>query len=71
MFMCLMNYLLHVFIGKFMVVYFDDILIYSKNLNDHLDHLCNVLSILRNEKLYANLKKCIFCMEKLCFLVML
>ena len=66
-FMILMNHVLHEFIGRFMVVYFDDILIYSKYLNDHLDHLCSVLSVLCNQKLYVNLKKCTFCMEKIVF----
>jgi hypothetical protein len=48
-FMHLMNHVLRAFICKFVVVYFDDILIYNKNLNEHLDHLRNVLSVLHSE----------------------
>ena len=51
-----------------MVVYFDDILIYSKNLDDHLMHLKDVLEVLREERLFTNLKKCTFCTYKLVFL---
>jgi hypothetical protein len=36
------------------VVYFDDILVYSKSLDEHIDHLHCVLDVLRKEKLYAN-----------------
>jgi hypothetical protein len=67
-FMRLMNHALCAFIGRFVVVYFDDILVYSKDLNEHINHLQCVLDVLRKEKLYANLKKCSFCMEKVAFL---
>ena len=67
-FMRPMNHVLHAFIGKFMVVYFDDILIYNKNFNKHFNHLHSVFSVLRSEKLYVNLKKCTFAWRKLCLL---
>lgn len=47
-------------IGKFLVVYIDDILIYSSTKVQHIGHLREVCLILWQEKLYANLKKCIF-----------
>ncbi|OMO49962.1 reverse transcriptase [Corchorus capsularis] len=67
-FMRLMNHVLRAYIGKFGVVYFDDILVYSRNLDEHVNHLRCVLNVLRVEKLYANLKKCTFCTNKLVFL---
>nr|XP_029148743.1 uncharacterized protein LOC114925331 [Arachis hypogaea] len=67
-FMCLMNNVLREFLGKFVVVYFDDILIYSTCLNNHLSHVSAVLGVLRKEKLYANLKKCTFCIDRVIFL---
>ena len=67
-FMRLMNHILSPLIGKFVVVYFDDILIYRKCLEDHAKHVREVLTILRREQLYANLSKCIFAQDKLVFL---
>jgi hypothetical protein len=49
-------------------VYFNDILIYSNNLEEYVMHVKSVLEILRKEKLFANLKKCTFCTDKLVFL---
>ena len=66
--MRLMNHVLRAFIGKFVVVYFDDILVYSKTLDEHVEHLKLVLGVLRTEKLFSNFKKCTFCTDKLIFL---
>lgn len=67
-FMRLINQIFRPFIGKFMVVYFDDILVYSKNEEHHIGHLRQVLQVLRTEKLYANLKKCDFLTNRVLFL---
>jgi hypothetical protein len=48
-FMRLMNHALRAFIGKFVVVYFDDILICSKSLEEHIEHITFVLAALRKE----------------------
>jgi hypothetical protein len=67
-FMRLMNHVLRTFIGNFFVVYFDDILIYSKSLDKHVEHIRYVLVVLREQNLYANLEKCTFCTDKVVFL---
>ncbi|XP_043807317.1 uncharacterized protein LOC110602059, partial [Manihot esculenta] len=67
-FMRLMNHVLRAYLGKFVVVYFDDILIYSRSLDEHIEHVRLVLQVLRQESLYAKLKKCTFCIDRLVFL---
>jgi hypothetical protein len=67
-FMRLMNEVLHLFIGKFVVVYFDDILIYIKLLDEHIEHLRSVFGALREARLFANLGKCTFCTDRVAFL---
>ena len=67
-FMRLMNEVLCAFIGKFIVVYFDIILIYSKSMDEHLDHLRAIFATLRDARLFGNLEKCTFCTDRVSFL---
>ena len=67
-FMQLMNEVLNNFLGKFVIVYLDDILIFSKTLDEHLLHIHSVLERLREEKLLINLKKCSFAKKELVYL---
>ena len=66
--MYLMNSVFMPELDKFMVVFIDDILIYSENEEDHAEHLRVVLTRLREHKLYAKFSKCEFCLWKVPFL---
>nr|GFB19320.1 putative reverse transcriptase domain-containing protein [Tanacetum cinerariifolium] len=57
-FMDLMNRVCKPYLDKFMIVFIDDILIYSRNKEKHANHLRIILKLLRKEKLYAKLSKC-------------
>ena len=64
----LMDKVLKDYIGEFVEVYVDDIMIYSKNLEDHIMHIEKVLQKLKEYNLVIKLKKCRFCQKKIEFL---
>nr|GFB77591.1 hypothetical protein [Tanacetum cinerariifolium] len=67
-FMDLMNRIFHEFLDKFVIVFIDDILVFSKSKEEHEDHLRTVLQTLRQEKLYAKFSKCEFWLSSMAFL---
>ena len=67
-FMTLMDSVLRPYLGKFVVVFLDDILIYSKTESEHLDHLRLVFDKLREHALYVKQSKCEFFKMKILYL---
>ncbi|GJT86527.1 putative reverse transcriptase domain-containing protein [Tanacetum coccineum] len=67
-FMDLMNRVCKPYLDKFVIVFIDDILIYSKDKKEHEEHLKEILELLKKEKLYAKFSKCEFWILKVQFL---
>ena len=67
-FMDLMNRVFRPYLDKFVIVFIDDILVYSSNKGDHENHLRMVLQTMREKQLYAKFSKCEFWMDKVAFL---
>ncbi|GKD13409.1 putative reverse transcriptase domain-containing protein [Tanacetum coccineum] len=67
-FMDLMNHVCKPYLDKFVIVFIDDILIYSKNKEEHGEHLKTILNLLRSKKLYAKFSKCDFWLDSMKFL---
>ena len=66
--MDLMNRVFWEFLDKFVIVFIDDILIYSKNQEEYEEHLRLTLQILKEKKLYAKFSKCEFWLNEVHFL---
>ena len=67
-FMDLMNRVFRPYVDQFIVVFIDDILVYSKSMEEHVYHLRTVLQTLRENQLYAKFSKCDFQTESVSFL---
>jgi hypothetical protein len=67
-FMILMNDILHPYLDSFVVVYVDDILVYSATWEEHMSNLMQVLETLKKHQLLTNLKKCEFSQQYLVYL---
>jgi len=66
--MDLMNRVFKPYLDQFMVIFIDDILIYSRTLEEHVHHLWIALEVLRRNELYAKFSKCEFWLSKVAFL---
>ncbi|GJS37034.1 putative reverse transcriptase domain-containing protein [Tanacetum coccineum] len=67
-FMDLMNWVCKPYLDKFVIVFIDDILIYSKSKKEHEEHLRQILKLLKKEELYAKFSKCEFWISRVQFL---
>lgn len=67
-FQAVMNDIFRPFLRRFVIVFFDDILIYSPSLEAHAEHLMEVLGILRQNNFFIKLSKCTFCSSKVDYL---
>ena len=67
-FMDYMNRIFHLYLDSFVVVFIDDILVYSMTREEHKEHLRIVLQTLKSNRLYAKLSKCEFWLEEVSFL---
>ena len=66
--MCMMNNVMHKYLDKFLVIFIDDILIYSKTREEHKEHLKIVLQELRGHQIFAKFSKCDFFKDKIQYL---
>ena len=66
--MSVMNHIFQDLLDKFVIVYLDDILIYSKTMEEHTEHLKKILMRLRQQKFYGKLSKCYFAVNEVEYL---
>ena len=67
-FMDLMNRVFHPYLDQFVIIFIDDILVYSRNAKEHTFHIEIVLQTLRDHELYAKFSKCEFWLNNVVFL---
>ncbi len=67
-FQSVMNTILSPFLDRFVLVYLDDILIYSKSVREQMEHLRAVLNVLREQKFYCKRSKCLFAVSEVEYL---
>ena len=63
-----MNEVFKPLLRKYVLVFFDNILIYSRTIEEHVQHLATVLDILKNQQLYVNRPKCYIAQRRLEYL---